>query len=184
MYTSQEERAELPGHHPRDREASQASPHRQLDYAVESGDSGLGAVSPAWGEQADLREGRPSSLYPAVAVGAAETPAQISPLDSGQILSSRRREQLGVLWARHASQWDPTGRAPVPRLECAHSSTHQNQRRSQSVRSAVGTIFRSPSGRTYGAQPAGTTPPDSPVEGARRPLCGLSATHHTMNRMA
>src|ERR687887_89094 len=113
MYTSQEKRAELPRHHPKDREASQASPHGQLDHAVESGDSGLGAVSPAWGKQADLCESRPSGLYSAMAVGAAETPAQISPLDSGQVLSNRRREQLGVLWARHAPQWGTTGRAPV-----------------------------------------------------------------------
>ena len=64
----------------------------QPDHATQSRDSGLGAVSPAWGEQADLCAGRSSDLYPAVAVGAAETPAQISPVDSGQVFPIRRRE--------------------------------------------------------------------------------------------
>src|SRR6266511_478177 len=107
MYASQEKRAGLPRHHPRDREASQASHHGKLDQAAESRDSGLGAISPAWGEQADLCTGRPSHLYPPVAVGAAETPASIPSLDSGPVLSVLRREQLGGLWSYHACQWEP-----------------------------------------------------------------------------
>src|SRR5215510_11951751 len=126
MHTSQEKRAALLRHHPRDREASQASHHWELDPAAESCDSGLGTVSSTWGEQADLCESRPSDLYPAVAVGAAPTPTQIPPLDSGQVLPIRRRQQLGVLWSRHASSWDAEGRAPVPCLQCTDSSAHED----------------------------------------------------------
>src|SRR5438874_12684455 len=113
MHTSQEKCAALLRHHPRDREASQASHHWELDHAAQSCHSGLGTVSSVWGEQADLRESRPSDLYPAVAVGAAPTPTQIPPLDSGQIFPIRRRQQLGVLWLRFAYSGEAAGRAAV-----------------------------------------------------------------------
>ena len=62
-------------------------------------------------------------LYPPVAVGAAETPAALPPLDSGPGLSVRRREQFGVLWSHYA--WPCDARcAPVPRIACADSSAH------------------------------------------------------------
>ena len=154
MDASQAARAALPGHHPRDREASPASPHGQREHAGASCAAGLGAVSPAWGKPADLCARRPSGLSPAGAGGAAEPPAPSSPVDAGP------------------------GRAPVPRLPCADASAHHNPGRGPSVCAAGGTVLGSPAGPTDGAPSAGPTVSAASVAGARRPRCGRSAAPH------
>src|SRR4029453_9343818 len=147
-------------------------------------DAGWGAVSPARGEHADLCEGRPADLSPAVAVGAAPTPPQSPPVASGEGLPVRRREPLGVLWPRYGCQGDATGRAPVPRLQCADSSADDNHGRGQSVCSTVGAVLRSPSGRPYGSPSAGSPGSASSVEGARRTLWGLPPAYHALDGLA
>lgn len=184
MDASQAARAALPGHHPRDREASPASPHGQREHAGASCAAGLGAVSPAWGKPADLCARRPSGLSPAGAGGAAEPPAPSSPVDAGPGRARRRREERGVLWARHACPWDTTGRAPVPRLPCADASAHHNPGRGPSVCAAGGTVLGSPAGPTDGAPSAGPTVSAASVAGARRPRCGRSAAPHAADWLA
>src|SRR4029453_6930388 len=103
MHASQEKRTCLFGDDPPSREASEASHRWTPDSATQSGHSGVGAVSSARCQQTDLRDGGSSHLYPAVAVGTAAAPAQITLVDQGEILSVWAREQLGVLCTRGAS---------------------------------------------------------------------------------
>jgi group II intron reverse transcriptase/maturase len=118
----------------------QTSDGRKSDRTTQPTYSRMGELSPARREQSHLCQGRPRDLQGPVAMGQKETPQQIQAMDQGALLQIHHREKLGLLRTAGNQRGRRRKLSPAPGI-CPYQTTCENQGRSKSLRSRLGSVF-------------------------------------------